>query len=281
MNLVKSIFIFLAPVWLLVVVWQGVYAVLNSGDLFYAGGLILSALPLLLFLSYIMLFKKLARTSEYLLSVLIPSLLGYLMTLILFIKHTDINLMIGMMFALSAFLLTFLYIFWYSNNSRDITDKLKNNQQLPTFMVKDSDGNEISSTTFTGNKTLIFFYRGNWCPLCMAQIDEVANNYRKFAENDIDVIFIAPQSAKNTKSLAEKHNLSFKFYLDEDNQAAKKLDILHKFGLPMGFQALGYDSDSVYPTIIAIDENARIIYNDQTSNYRVRPEPEELFAIFS
>jgi len=280
MNLIKSIFIFLAPVWLLVVVWQGVYAVLNSEDLFYAGGLILSALPLLLFLSYIMLFKRLARTSEYLLSVLIPSLFGYLMTLILFIKHTDINLMIGMMFALSAFLLTFLYIFWYSNNSRDITDKIKNNQQLPIFMVKDGDGNDISSTTFAGNKTLIFFYRGNWCPLCMAQIDEVANNYRKFAENNVDVVFIAPQSAKNTKSLAEKYNLSFKFYLDEHNQAAKKLDIVHKFGLPMGFQALGYDSDSVYPTIIALDENGVIIYNNQTANYRVRPEPEELFAIF-
>ncbi|MBL4660150.1 MAG: redoxin domain-containing protein [Alcanivoracaceae bacterium] len=281
MNLVKSIFIFLAPVWLIVVVLQGVYAVLNSEDLFYAGGLILSALPLLLFLSYILLFKRLARTSEYLLSVLIPSLLGYLMTLMLFIKHTDYNQMLGMMFALSAFLVTFLYIFWYSNNNRDITGKIKNNLQLPTFMVKDSDGNEIQSTSFAGNKTLIFFYRGNWCPLCMAQIDEVANNYRKFAENNIDVVFIAPQSAKNTKSLAEKHNLSFKFYLDEDNRAAKKLDIVHKFGLPMGFQALGYDSDSVYPTIIAIDENGNIIYSDQTSNYRVRPEPEELFAIFS
>ena len=281
MNLIKSIFIFIAPAWLVVVVVLGVSGLLKSYGLLFNIGIIASALPLILFFSYIMLFKKLARTSEYLLIVLIPSFIGYIMVFSIFMTGSEYQRLVGMIFSLSAFLITFLYVFWYSNNRRVIVDTLANNQQLPEFMVKDADGNKVSSNTFKNKKSLIFFYRGNWCPLCMAQIDEVAKNYKKFEDNNIDVIFIAPQSATNTKNLADKYNIAFKFYLDENNLAAKKLGIIHKFGLPMGFQALGYDSDSVYPTIIALNESGGIIYNDQTSNYRVRPEPEELFAIFS
>ncbi len=114
----------------------------------------------------------------------------------------------------------------------------------------------------------------------MAQIDEVASAYQKFKANNIDVIFISPQSSKNTKRLASKFNLGFRFYIDKNNKAAKQLGILHKFGLPMGLQVLGYESHSVYPTIIAVDEKGVIMYSDQTSNYRVRPEPEELLKIF-
>jgi peroxiredoxin len=114
----------------------------------------------------------------------------------------------------------------------------------------------------------------------MAQIDEIAASYKKFADNNINVVFIAPQSSKNTQKLAEKFNLDFKFYTDENNQSAKKLGIAHAYGLPMGFQVLGYDSETVYPTVIAIDENGIILYNDQTDNYRLRPEPEDLLKIF-
>lgn len=281
MNFVKSLFIFITPPWLIYVVIQvSNFGVVELNSILSSIGIVLSALPLLIFLSYIMLFQKLARTSEYLMPVLIPSFVGYVITLVLFLNNTQYLPMISMMFALSAFLITFLYVFWYSNNNRKSIKALTNNMLLPEFTVKDSSGNDIQSHEFKGKKALIFFYRGNWCPLCMAQIKEVAAQYKKFEDNNINVIFIAPQSPKNTQDLANKFNLSFKFYLDENNRAAKKLGIEHKFGLPMGFQALGYDSHSVYPTIIATDESGTIIYNDQTSNYRVRPEPEELFKIF-
>ena len=185
-----------------------------------------------------------------------------------------------MMLAMSAFGLTLLYIYWYSNNARIKAPLLTNGKALPEFNVQDSQGCAFSSQTLIGQKAIIFFYRGNWCPLCMAQIDEIAAAYKKFAEGKINVVFIAPQPSKNTKKLAEKFNLDFKFYTDTDNQSAKKLGIAHAYGLPMGFQMIGYESDTVYPTVIAIDENGVILYNDQTENYRLRPEPQDLLKIF-
>ena len=280
MNLVKSIFIFLAPAILLIILIQSILGLLHSSNIAIYLGVLLSALPLLLFFSYILLFKKLARTNPHLPWVSIPSVVGYCIVLFVFMKSSNIHYINAMVYSLTAFFITFLYIYWYSNNGRKIAQLLTDTHQLPEFNLKDYSGNEILSSHFIGTKTLIFFFRGNWCPLCMAQISEIVNLYKRFEDNNIDVVFISPQSAKNTESLANRFNLSFKFYIDEHNQAAKQLGILHKNGLPMGFQALGYDSDSVYPTIIATDEKGVILYNDQTSNYRVRPEPQELLSIF-
>ena len=281
MNLIKSVFIFLAPVWLAYVVYYGVNGILISDNLVFYAGVILSALPLLVFLAYIMLFQRLARTNIHLLSVSVPSFMGYVVVLLLYLEKTTFIKMEGMMLSMSAFLMTFLYIYWYSDNRRNLSQLIINDSHLPTLNLKDENGESMTSDAWLGKPTLIFFYRGNWCPLCMAQISEVAQHYKKFEDKGIQVIFIAPQSQNNTKKLAMKYNLGFKFYVDENNAAAKQLGLVHRFGLPMGFQALGYASDSVYPTVVATDENGLIIYNDQTTNYRVRPEPEELMNIFT
>lgn len=276
MNFFKSVFIFVSPIWLIFLVIFGVVKWQESADMLLSLGVILSAVPLLLFLVNIMIIRQLARTTQHLFIVSFPSFLGVIIAFVFNTKEYT-----SLFLALSGFMVTILYIYWYSENARNTANSLQNNKKLPQFIVKDTMDNDVNSDTFYGRKSLIFFYRGNWCPLCMAQIDEVAANYQKFEDNNIAVIFIAPQSSKNTRNLAAKHNLAFEFYMDTNNMAAKKLGILHENGLPFGFQVLGYASDSVYPTVIALDEKGVIIYNDQTSNYRVRPEPQELLAVFA
>jgi len=281
MNFIKSLFIFISPAWLVLVVIQGLRMSENQIGWLVKSGVILSAIPLLLFLGYIMVFRKLARTTVHLLPVSAPSLLGYCLVLFVFIRTANMQLIDAMLYSMSSFLITLLYIYWYSDNKRIISQGLKKGQRLPGFSVTNIEGQTVSSKDFYGKKALIFFFRGNWCPLCMAQIDEVAEQYRAFETNNINCIFISPQPEQNTQKLAHKHKVNLQFFTDKNNQAATKLGLVHRFGLPMGFQALGYDSHSVYPTIIAIDEEAKILYCDQTNNYRVRPEPQKLMALFS
>ncbi len=275
MNLLKSLFIFVAPVLLIFIVVQGAMIWLDSKSVLVSLGVVFSALPLLLFLSYIMLFRKLARTDRHLLAVSIPTIIGLLLVSIGGFDNTALVL------SVSGVLITAIYVYWYSDNGRQHNNSLGEGELLPEFMLKDLGGNDVSSESFQHKKSLIFFYRGNWCPLCMAQIDEVADQYQKFKDNNVDVIFISPQPSKNTNNLANRFNLDFRFFIDKHNKAAKQLGIFHEFGLPMGFQVLGYESHSVYPTIIALNDRGEIIYSDQTSNYRVRPEPEELLKLFT
>lgn len=281
MNIIKSFFISFIPIWHLYIVIYALEKMMKfDGDWIRFSSLILSSLPLLLFLSLLLFYRKWARTSRHLFIITTPSFIGFVIVMILFFMNSGIQHSISLMLSMSTFISTFLYVYWYSDNQRSHSNLISNKNAIPKFKLKNLKGETVSSESFIGQKAILFFYRGNWCPLCMAQIDEVAKDYDKFEEMKIATIFISPQSQKHTQKLAQKYNLPFQFYLDENNSAATQLGLLHKSGLPMGMQALAYDSDTVYPTIIAIDETGEIIYNDQTSNYRVRPEPDELLKVF-
>ena len=125
MNLVKSLFIMLTPAWLIFVVYQGVLGILYSPHTYFYASVVLSALPLFLFLSFIFLFQSTARTSLHLLIVSIPSFLGYVICFALFLEIADYYTIDGMIYSMSAFLLTLLYIYWYSNNARKESKILK------------------------------------------------------------------------------------------------------------------------------------------------------------
>jgi peroxiredoxin len=174
---------------------------------------------------------------------------------------------------------TAAYVFWYSKLGRGINAQIAVGRQLPRFDAEDGRGDGIDSSAFLGRPTLIMFYRGNWCPLCMAQVKEIAAQYRELARRGVDVVLVSPQPHTHTTALAARHGVPFRFLVDHGGRAAKKLGLLHTAGLPMGLQALGYASDTVYPTVIITDKSGTIIYCDQTDNYRVRPEPETFLRV--
>ena len=62
-----------------------------------------------------------------------------------------------------------LYLFWYSRYGGREGTELRIGNPLPEFILQDEQGNKVNSRQFLGNPALLLFYRGNWCPLCMAQ----------------------------------------------------------------------------------------------------------------
>jgi hypothetical protein len=71
------------------------------------------------------------------------------------------------------------------------------------------------------------------------------------------------------------------FLVDAANRMAEKLGIKAQAGLPAGLEALGYDSDTVMPTVVITDASGVILFADLTDNYRVRPEPDVFLEVFS
>ena len=175
----------------------------------------------------------------------------------------------------------FLYIHWYSSFNVETPKLLEKGQRLPRLLFEKEDGSVVDSESFKGYKSILMFYRGNWCPLCMAQIKEIADTYKTLKDKGIETILISPQPHSQTRKLAKKHNVDFQFLVDKDNAVAEQLNINVKKGLPTGMQLLGYDSDTVLPTVILINEHSVILHSDITENYRVRPEPDELMTYFS
>lgn len=165
-----------------------------------------------------------------------------------------------------------LYIFWYSPLSRDTGGPLAVGHTLPEFSMPTTGGETISSSDLLGQKSLLMFYRGNWCPLCVAQIEEVALQYRQLADLGVKVVLVSPQASGDTEELAARFNVPMVFAIDEDLALTKQLNLLHVGGKPVG--APGGASDTVMPTIVITDSDNKVIWVDATDNYRVRPEPD-------
>jgi peroxiredoxin len=165
------------------------------------------------------------------------------------------------------------YALWYSRLGRAKSRQLAVGNKLPELTLVGPDGAAYSTKQLAGGPAVIFFYRGNWCPLCMAQIKEIAASYRELSELGAKVALVSPQPHENTVALAKRFDVDFVFLTDPKNRAAKLLDLEMKHGLPMGMQVFGYDSDTVLPTVIVLDREGVIRWVDETDNYRVRPEP--------
>lgn len=173
-----------------------------------------------------------------------------------------------------------MYEWWYSSFGDRSNEILSVGQTLPALEFIAADGCAIR-TQELNKPMLMIFYRGNWCPLCMAQIKEIAGQYRELAAKGVEIMLISPQPQSHTASLAQRFDAPMSFLVDKDNAMAKRLGIVALNGLPAGLEVLGYESDTVLPTVIMTNVSGKILFADLTDNYRVRPEPETFLEVFA
>ncbi len=272
MNLLKSIFISGFTSWLaLVTIYAFIQLARDSGPLLSWLGLALTTFVLLVFFIKAFVAKS-ARTPRHPVEYSILSGAGLALTLAMSYRYGDAAGSIHIWSGIT--LLAWLaYLRWYSVFKGRNAEPLSAGSPLPEFQLETMDSHIVSSESFKARPHLLIFYRGNWCPFCTAQIAELAAAYRRLEVLGVSVVLISPQSIKKNQQLAARFDVPMVFLRDRHNEAAKKLGIFQRWGTPMGMQLLGYESDTVLPTVILTDADGNIVFTDQTDNYRVRPEP--------
>ena len=242
----------------------------QTGDYVTWGGVLLVTAPFMLLLSWIMVFKNIARTSAHFPFLMALATAGLALAIWGYAQGASVNAPI---LALAGWLGFIIYVYWYSSFGHPSSESLQVGRNLPAFELRNVAGEMVSSASLAEEPMIWIFYRGNWCPLCMAQIKELVAEYQEIQELGVRVALISPQPHKFTMSLAKKFSVPFYFLTDEGNRAARLLGIAHDDGLPTGLQVLGYESETVLPTVIITDAGGKVLWSHQTDNYRVRPEP--------
>ena len=228
-------------------------------------GMLLAAIAPLTFFTWLAGARP-ARTEAHPVIVSVLSGLGAVVTMMAVYRYGD-DLqpwLIGAVVALAGWL---AYVTWYSRQPVP-------GEPLPGFSLVDADGEEVSTISLRDHNAVLLFYRGNWCPLCTAQIQELAAAWRKVARYNARVWFISSQSQKHTREIAQKFSIPAKFLRDPDNRVAKQLGIYAPGATPAGLEALGYPADAALPTVIVVDETGIIRFIECASNYRLRPDPD-------
>lgn len=273
----KSLFIFPAALVSAVLLLFSLFQVAVSDHERVAWlGATISALPLP-FLMLRLMISPLERTSENLPFLLLLSAVGVMIPAWeQFMEGVSGWAPLSVALVNAGIML--LYVFWYSRFGRIESAQLGVGNKLPDFRLQDADGNEIESSDFAGSPLVLLFYRGNWCPLCMAQIREIVSRYEDLDKLGIKVALVSPQSDEQTKVLAGRHDVPFHFLVDVENRVAESLGIAIEHGVPAGLPG-GYDPHTVMPTLVVTNASGTIVFSDQTDNYRVRPEPDVFLAI--
>ncbi len=227
-----------------------------------------------LYLAFAVVARR-ARTPAYPLTLIVTMLAG--IGLAGYAAYDDLGPQPLYLAAAASVLIT-IYLVWYSHFAREASEALTVGQRLPDIELEER-GEVVRSTDLLGKPAVLLFYRGNWCPLCMAQIREVAKSYRQLAERGVEVVLISGQPHDKTEALSKRFDVPFRYWVDPELRAAKRLGIFHPGATPMGFEVLGYDADGVLPTVVVIDAEGTILLADQTDNYRVRPEPQTFLDV--
>lgn len=246
-------------------------------------GVFLTTFPLPFMLMVLSQILSLARTSARLPVIQLLSLAGAALVAYALYARQGPSDLIGQI-ALGLTILGVLGVQWFiwvfSLYGRNKSAGIVKGRALPELALTRLDGTEITSSSFVGSKTLILFFRANWCPFCMNQLKEVRAQAERLQRAGVQVKFISNQGIVNNEKLASKLELPehFEIFQDTDLRAAKTLAIEDIGGAPAGMP--GYPSDTVMATVIALGADGRVLFGDETDNYRVRPHPDTFLHLF-
>jgi peroxiredoxin len=107
----------------------------------------------------------------------------------------------------------------------------KMGDKAPAFLLRDPDGNEVSSTELLSQGPLVVtFYRGVWCPYCNMDLQALQAALPELQKAGAKLVAISPQTAANSRRSRRKNKLTFPILSDPHNEVAAAFGL--RFELP-------------------------------------------------
>jgi len=173
-------------------------------------------------------------------------------------------------------------------NSNTKDRALKAGDKAPAFELYDGDGMLWRSQDLlrTGPMVLVF-YRGRWCAYCNTQLAALQHVHSQIAATGASLEAISPQTPKHSYMTRDMHKLRFPVLSDPGNDVARKFGLVWRFPLELQqmYEAVmtrlpGYNGDQSWevpmPATYIVQPNGVISYDRVDSDWRQRPEPEEI-----
>ena len=99
--------------------------------------------------------------------------------------------------------------------------KLEPGSKAPEFKALDSEENEVSSDSFSGQKTILYFYPAAGTPGCTNQACDFRDNLNSLKSLGFTVIGVSPDKPTKLARFKEKESLNFPLLSDPENEIQK------------------------------------------------------------
>ncbi len=165
---------------------------------------------------------------------------------------------------------------WFvRNRGRPVPPQLRRGQPLPDFSATDESGDLVRSTELHGSAAVILFVRGNWCPFCSSQVQNLSAHYKDIVDLGARLILLTPKPLETTRRVARFFEVEFDFWLDQDLTVTRQLGLLQESGVPKGSRR-EYGDDTIWPTALVVDATGIIRYVELSRFIADRPKPARL-----
>ncbi len=125
--------------------------------------------------------------------------------------------------------------------------------KVPDFTLPNSEGKQISLSSFLGSKVVLYFYPKDDTPGCTTEACNFRDNFPNFSEFNAVILGISKDSVKSHQKFKEKYQLPFELLSDEN------LSVINQFGVWVEKSLYGRKYMGVERSTFLIDENGVLI----------------------
>lgn len=97
--------------------------------------------------------------------------------------------------------------------------------KAPNFTVKDTNGNAVSLSDFSGKTVVLYFYPKDDTPGCTKEACSFRDNYSAYQGKDIVVLGVSMDNEASHQQFTEKFNLPFPLLADVDALLTNSFDV--------------------------------------------------------
>jgi peroxiredoxin len=160
----------------------------------------------------------------------------------------------------------------------------------PEFELPDNNGRRVRSSDLLAlGPVVVNFFRGRWCPYCMAELTAWRDAYPTVRARGALLVAISPQTVHQNDLLMQQHPLPFPVLSDEGSAVAESFGLSytvpayhqkHLRSILVNLPFMNGDPSwrLLLPATYVIRPDRNIAFAQGYADFRVRPEPEDVLA---
>jgi peroxiredoxin len=176
----------------------------------------------------------------------------------------------GVAFAASAF----FFFLTFMSGLPDQRAAVAAGSKAPDFRSLDSDGREFRLSDLSGSRVLLKFFRGTWCPYCVADLRLWSEQREELRALGLKLVAVSHDSVEELRRFKRGHGWEMTLVADPTLEIIRRYNLQNRNFTPKG----GPFRDMSIPTTILIDKDGKVLWMSQATDFRVRSHPAKVLS---
>jgi peroxiredoxin len=174
----------------------------------------------------------------------------------------------GVAFAASAF----FFLLTFMSGLPDQRAAVAVGSRAPDFRALDSDGGEFRLSALAGSRVLLKFFRGTWCPYCVADLRLWNERREELRRLGLKLVAVSHDSVTELRDFKRKHAWDVTLVADPELDVIRRYNLLNHNFTPKR----GPFRDMAIPATVLIDADGKVLWMSQATDFRTRVHPDKV-----